>query len=268
MVRGFLNNIYEELFGTKDFTDVLNDKKELKKHFPYKGYLSKEGISSLEKELDFKIKNPAFFEQALIHRSYLGVAGEENLFSNERLEFLGDAVIGMVVAEYLFFSEKDNQEGELTKTRAKIVSRKSLAYCAKNLNLENFLFMSFSAKRSLETGSKSILADAMEAVIAAVYLDSDFNRVKEFIEKKIIFVLKESSMMKDRNFKSMLLEHVQAKGKEFPVYKVLDSKGPDHKKVFTIGVYIDEKLFETGTGNSKKEAEQKAASNALSKLNY
>ena len=268
MVKDFLNNIYEELFGSKDFSFILNNKEALKKHFPYKGFLDKETLSKLEEELEFKIKNPAFFEQALIHRSYLGVVEDDDVYSNERLEFLGDAVIGMVVAEYLFFSEKDNQEGELTKTRAKIVSRKSLAYCAKKLNLEEYLLLSFSAKRSLQSGSRSIPADAMEAIIAAVYLDSDFERVKEFIDKKIISVLKESTMMKDRNFKSMLLEYVQSHGKEVPVYKVIKDKGPDHKKIFTVGVYIDGERFETGTGKSKKEAEQMAANNALSKLNY
>ncbi len=223
-------------------------------------------ISRLENLIGIKINTVGIYEQAMIHRSYLQMIDEssdEN--SNERLEFLGDSILGMVVAEYLFFSNLNELEGALTKARAQIVNKKSLAYCSKRLNLDDFLLLSFSAKRSLESGSDSILADAMESLIAAVYLDNDFRTVKYFIYDNIISVVIDSDVYDDKNYKSMLLEEVQSHGYSYPRYAVLEESGPDHDKTFVVCVYVGEKEVAVGAGKNKKEAEQQAAKNALNK---
>lgn len=228
----------------------------------------KKTIKELESILGIKIKTKEFFERAFFHRSYLTCSNEAiDIDTNERLEFLGDAILGMVVGEYLFFNFPDKLEGDLTKTRAKIVSTKSLIFCAKKLNLEKFILLSTSAKKSLDSGKESILADLMEAVIAAIYLDYDYEKTKKFIINNIVNVISDTNLMDDKNYKSKLMESVQAEGIKFPEYKVLNESGPDHSKEFTIGVYINEKLVAKGIGHTKKDAEQMAAMNALKKIN-
>jgi ribonuclease-3 len=228
------------------------------------GLFDNETISELEDAIGLKIKAKGLYEQAMIHRSYLQMIDDDRQeISNERLEFLGDSILGMAVAEYLFFSNLQELEGNLTKTRAQIVNKKSLAYCSKKLKLENFLLLSFSAKRSLETGSESILADAMEALIAAVYLDNDFKTAKYFIYDNIISVVVDSEVYDDKNYKSILLEEVQSRGYSFPKYSVDKESGPDHDKTFVVSVFVEDRKIAIGSGKNKKEAEQQAAKNAL-----
>jgi ribonuclease III len=198
-----------------------------------------------------------------LHRSYLQVLNDNRLLSNERLEFLGDSILGMVVAEYLFSLHTHVPEGELTKMRSWLVNASSLAVCAKKIGLEKFIMLSYSAEKSLETGSESILSDALEAIIGAIYLDSGIETAREFITNSLLPIEMNSSAMKDRNYKSILLETVQAQGLESPKYYVIDEQGPDHDKLFIVGVYIDNLLTATGTGKNKKQAEQEAAKNAL-----
>ncbi len=198
-----------------------------------------------------------------MHRSYLQVIGSAGQFSNERLEFLGDSVLGMVVAEYLFSLHTEVLEGELTKMRSWLVNKTSLAICARKLQLDSFLMLSYSASRSLEHGSDSILSDALEAIIGAIYLDSGLETVKKFIIHSLLPIMISKSLMVDTNYKSNLLETVQALGKNAPKYIVHEESGPDHDKSFVVGVYVNDVLLATGTGKSKKQAEQTAAYNAL-----
>ena len=236
--------------------------------FPPMKILSGTRLHDLEKALGVKINNPAFFEQALTHRSYLQVLNSANYYSNERLEFLGDAILGMIIADYLFYLHRNVLEGELTKMRSWLVNKKSLSLCAQRLRLHEYMLLSYSASQSLQRGNESILADAVEALIAAVYLDSGFEETKKFIIHTLLPIMMGESMMQDTNFKSILLEYVQAQGRSAPRYVVLEEMGPDHDKEFTVAVFVDNDNLGVGTGKSKKMAEQKAAQVALEqKLN-
>jgi ribonuclease-3 len=188
--------------------------------------------------------------------------------SNERLEFLGDAILGMIVAEYLFSLHSNVPEGELTKMRSWLVNKESLALAAHKLNLTEFIMLSYSAEKSLHNGSDSILADCLEAVIAAIYIDSGFETTKKFVLNTLVPIMVNKSVMRDKNYKSLLLESVQAIGHTSPYYSVLKEHGPDHDKEFTVGVYVDNKLLATGSGKNKKQAEQDAAKTALHKNDF
>jgi ribonuclease III len=248
-----------------------------KKYFKFKsshssnlsvvGFLTEERKRMLEETLGIEIKHIELFEQALIHRSYLQVISTPGYLSNERLEFLGDSILGMIVSEHLFALHQEVLEGELTKMRSWIVNKNSLTLAAKKLKLDEFLMLSFSAEKSLKGGSDSILADAMEAIIAAIYLDSGIETTRTFIIDSILPIISKKNVMIDSNYKSLLLEDVQAQGHSSPVYNVIEEKGPDHDKEFTVGVYIDNDLYGIGKGKSKKQAEQFAAQEAIEKFN-
>lgn len=236
--------------------------------FPVVGLLTSEQKKELEGVLNASIKNPAFFEQALTHRSYLQTLNNPDAYSNERLEFLGDAILSMVIAEYLFYLRSDVSEGELTKMRSWLVNKKSLAYSARKLSLDEFLKVSVSARQSLDQGNDSMLADALEAIIAAVYLDSGWEAARQFIVRSVLSpVMNEESLMKDTNYKSILLEHSQALGTGIPKYIVVEESGPDHNRQFTIEVSIGSEIVGKGVGRNKKEAEQNAASAAVQRFN-
>lgn len=256
--------------GINSFTKAFfkeNQKANPGESFPKVGFLSLELQKELESVLGFEIIKPEIYEQALTHRSYLQVIPGK-FHSNERLEFLGDSVLGMVIADYLFSLHSNVLEGELTKMRSWLVNKNSLAVCAQQLQLDKFLMLSFSAAKSLESGSKSILSDAMEAIIGAIYLERGFESARVFITEKLIPLLMNKSIMVDTNYKSILLETVQSFGKPSPKYVVMDEKGPDHLKEFVVGVYVENELTGIGTGKSKKEAEQVAAKNALEQKNF
>lgn len=237
-----------------------------KEIFPPMGLLSDERVHELEEILGVTIHLPSLYEQALTHRSYLQVANTPDHRSNERLEFLGDAILGMVTAEYLFYNNREVLEGELTKMRSWIVNKKSLAVCARDLKLESYLFLSYSANQSLQRGNDSMLADALEAVIAAIYLDRGFEEVRRFIVEKLLPIMVRESLVHDTNFKSLLLESVQGRGHAAPRYVVVKEEGPDHEKHFTVNVLVDDKVIGSGSGKNKKEAEQAAAENGMSYL--
>lgn len=230
------------------------------------GFLTPDRKQLLEEKLGITIHRVELFEQALLHRSYLHLLPKGVFRSNERLEFLGDSVLGMVVSDFLFHQNEELLEGELTKIRSWLVNKHSLSICARKLELDKFLMVSFATAKSIERGSESILSDAMEAVIGAIYLDSGFEQVRNFIITRLIPLLQEENILEDRNFKSILMETVQAEGKQPPVYEVLDESGPSHDKTFVVGVFVDQVLLAKGIGKSKKEAEQDAARNALNYL--
>ena len=221
--------------------------------------LSPESVAQLESRLGVSIKTVSLFEQALTHRSYLQVVNSPDQHSNERLEFLGDSILGMITAEYLFYNNKNVLEGELTKMRSWLVNKKSLAICARAMHLEQHLLISYSAKQSLQRGNDSMLADALEAIIAAVYLDQGFDAVRRFIIDKMLPIMVQESLVHDTNYKSLLLETVQARGHSAPRYVVIAEEGPDHEKWFTVEVWVDDRCVGTGKGRNKKDAEQQAA---------
>lgn len=233
---------------------------------PRIGFLTPVRKQLLEEKLGITIYRVELFEQALLHRSYLHLLPKGIFRSNERLEFLGDSVLGMVVSDFLFHQNENLLEGELTKIRSWLVNKHSLSICARKLELDKFLMVSFATAKSIERGSESILSDAMEAIIGAIYLDSGFVQVRDFIITRLIPLLQEENILEDRNFKSILMETVQADGKHPPIYEVLEESGPSHDKTFVVGVFVDQVLLAKGIGKSKKEAEQDAARNALNYL--
>jgi len=206
------------------------------------------------------------FLQALLHRSYLQFVGE-GWSSNERLEFLGDAVLNSVVAEFLYAEYPGMEEGNLTKLRSRLVNRKILAQKAKDLQLGEYLLLSTSAAQSVGSGSDSIVADALEAVIGALYLDGGHRTAKEFILRTLLHdetII--SAALTDDNYKSALLEYSQGHSLGIPRYTVVREDGPEHDRRFTVEVFVGTQSVGLGIGRSKKDAEQAAASQALEKI--
>ena len=239
----------------KDFTS-----KEIQTSFP------QEKFNQLEKLIGAAIGDKNIYVEALIHRSYLE-ENEQFSLSNERLEFLGDSVLNLIIGEYLFNKFPNEEEGFLTKVRAKLVNRNALSLVADNLNLGEFLIISSSVPKSITHNSKSMLSDALEALIGAIYLDRGIETCKKFIQSKIIEpVLKNGEHLIDENYKSQLLEYAQANKLSIPVYQIVSEEGPHHDKTFIAEVIIGEKVLGEGKGKSKKEAEQNAAQVALKRV--
>ena len=226
-------------------------------------------ISKLEKVLKVKFKNKNLLIQAVVHRSYLNEHPEFKLDHNERLEFLGDAILEMVVTDHLY-KHYPNPEGELTNWRASLVNSITLANIAEQLGIEPFLYLSRGeAKDSNAKSRQYILANAMESIIGALYLDLGLIAIKKFIEKNIISKLKDILAKKLYiDPKSYFQEVAQEKLSITPIYKVLKSSGPDHAKIFEIGAYLEKDLVATGKGTSKQEAQIEAAKNALAQKNW
>jgi ribonuclease III len=262
-VKDFFLQLYDGVLRFSSLRKHLKFKTSHEGNFPKVGFLSLELKQNLENILGIKINREEIFEQALMHRSYLQVLGDSKFLSNERLEFFGDSVLGMVIAEYLFSLHTNTLEGDLTKMRSWLVNQNSLALCARKFHLDKFIMMSHSAAKSIEQGSNSILCDCLEAIIAAIYIDSGLESARKFILDSLLPILMSKRVMVDKNYKSILLETVQAHGKPSPKYIVLEEEGPDHDKEFKIGVYVEDVLLASGLGKSKKLAEQDAAHNAL-----
>ncbi len=207
----------------------------------------------------------ALLQQALTHKSYLGEAAEA--MSNERLEFLGDSVLGVVVAEYLYTQFPDRAEGDLAKAKAVAVSEPVLAESAKNLGLPDMLLMSAGEEASGGRKRLSILADAFEALVAVVYLDCGLEAARQFILRALESILIDIERQEHiRDYKTLLQEHTQGIHKRAPRYVVIEERGADHDKTFTIEARLDEKVLGRGEGKSKKQAEQAAALQALQGL--
>lgn len=218
------------------------------------------------KSLKIHFKNIDLLERVFIHRSYLNENRKENIKHNERLEFLGDAVLELIVTEHLY-NNYNNPEGELTNWRSAIVKGEMLCKVAKKLNMGTLLKLSKGEEKSGGKNRNLLLANAFEALIGAIYLDCGFDKSKEFIEKQIIVEL--PKIIEDGSFidaKSRLQEVIQEKKSITPEYKVLSEEGPDHAKEFKIGAYIGNKMIGEGKGSSKRKAEQEAAKQALAKL--
>ncbi len=217
-----------------------------------------------------KFKNLSLFTTALTHRSALNepsISGTSSTISNERLEFLGDAVLELVITNFLFEKFPDQPEGTLTAYRSALVRTETLAQVATELGLGEKLFLSKGEEAGGGRENISLLADTFEAVVGALYLDQGIDVVISFIEKVLtpkFEVIKEKKLYKDS--KSALQELLQAQGIEAPVYELIDEQGPDHAKVFTVSVKVKGEVAGLGTGNSKQVAQQQAATQALTKF--
>ena len=224
-------------------------------------------ITKLELLLGHQFKNRKWIYIALTHSSYANEHRKEDIKYNERLEFLGDSVLGLSISEYLFAKLEDLPEGELTKLRAVIVCESALAQVARKLKVGEFLRL---GKGEMLTGGReraSILADAMESIIGAIYMDSDFKTAKEFVLNQFDKIIRDAKMGKRfMDYKTELQEYIQKEGTSVIEYKVINEQGPDHQKIFEIEVYRNNNGIGKGKGHSKKEAEQNAALNALNNL--
>lgn len=224
-------------------------------------------IEKFEEIIDYKFENKEYILEALTHSSYSNENRKYNF--NERLEFLGDSVLGIIISDYLFNAEKKLPEGELTKLRANIVCEESLSDVAKEIQLGNYMLL---GKGEESTGGRkriSILADAFEAVIAAIYLDGGIENARKFILKYMEKIICDSRRGKIfRDYKTHLQEVLQEKGENSINiwYKLVEEKGPDHNKIFIMQVGMNEDILGVGEGKSKKEAEQLAARIALSNI--
>ena len=212
-----------------------------------------------------QFKNKDLYDQALTHRSWVNEhKGKRS--SNERLEFLGDAILEFIVSREIYKSFPDKEEGYLTALRANIVNTVSLAQVAQNIDLGKEIFLSKGEEDGGGRLNQSLLADTVEAIIGALFIDSDITACEKFIKDNLLFDLEEKAKMPLKDAKSRLQELVQAKGLSTPKYKLLSEEGPDHDKKFEIGVLVDEKEYGRGEGKSKSSAEQEAAKDALIKL--
>ena len=221
-------------------------------------------LKELEEKIDYRFRNPQLLRQALIHSSYANERHLKKHSDNERLEFLGDAVLELTSSEFLYEKYPDYAEGQLTKLRASLVCEPTLAFCTQELDLGRFLYLGKGEDHSGGRKRKSILSDALEAVIGAIYLDGGFANAKEFVLKYILTDIEHKQLFFDS--KTILQEVVQAKGNYALEYKVVHEAGPDHDKHFWVEVQMDETTIGAGEGHTKKAAEQEAAYQALLKI--
>ena len=221
-------------------------------------------MEALEEKLGYRFTNRAFLENALTHSSYANENKAKGLQSNERLEFLGDSVLGMVVADYLFRTHPDLPEGDLTRTRAALVFEGSLVEVAQCLELGAYLKLGKGEEAGGGRERPSIIADAVEAVLAAVYLDGGIGSARKLIQKFILD--REAEKSASRDYKTALQELVQRESGQVLGYQLIGAEGPDHAKIFSVEVDLNGIPIGQGRGRSKKEAEQNAAKAAIEKL--
>ena len=214
----------------------------------------------LEKIIGYHFKNKHYLTQALTHSSYANEKKLGKLGSNERLEFLGDAVLELISSDYLYARFTQIPEGELTKKRASLVCEPSLAYCAREFGLPQFLLLGKGEDMTGGRNRDSIVSDATEALLGAIYLDGGFANAKEFIHKYILTDIEHKQLFYDS--KTILQEVVQGEHEQL-TYVLTDESGPDHNKSFTVRACIGERVIGSGTGHTKKAAEQEAAYQAL-----
>lgn len=222
-------------------------------------------LQQLEKNLKVNLMNKKLLLEAITHSSY--VNSSKDIKHNERLEFLGDAVLELCISDYLFHNYPNKAEGELTRTRALIVCEPSLFEIAQSLKLGEFMLMSKGEELTGGRTRPSILADCVEAIIAAIYLDGGLEKAKEFIYRNFRSTVEKAMHNKIiLDYKTKLQELLQQKGQVSIVYNVVDYEGPPHRRTFNIEVLVDNEIKGNGSGFTKKEAEQNAAKKALENL--
>lgn len=223
-------------------------------------------MKKIEKTIGYTFKDPGLLELALTHSSHSNERGKGRLGCNERLEFLGDSILGYFTAEYLFGTYANKPEGEMTKMRAELVCEQSLARVAEKLGLGEYLRLGRGEELGGGRARPSINADAVEAVLAAIYLDGGAEAAKKFVYGFILAEAEKTVRAGSSDYKTMLQEHVQKGGGESPAYRMAGESGPDHNKTFMAEALICGEVMGAGSGRTKKEAEQNAARNALEKL--
>ena len=221
-------------------------------------------LHELQKNIGYQFKQETLLRQALTHSSYAHEKNMKDLMDNERLEFLGDAVLEVVSSEFLFKNHPEMNEGQMTKLRASLVCEQSLATCARSLELGNFLLLGNGEDLTGGRERDSILSDAWEALIGAMYLDGGFTSAKEFILKHVLTDIEHKKLFYDS--KTILQELIQNKYKKSLHYVLLLEDGPDHNKIFTVQAFMDEIPLLVGKGRTKKAAEQNAAYQSLLKF--
>ncbi len=222
-------------------------------------------IKELEAAIGYRFQNISLLQNALAHSSFANERWHNSLMSNERLEFLGDSVLGMLVAEYLYRTFPNRPEGELTRMRADMVCEKALTVVASQIGLGNHLLLGRGEEQGGGRSRESILADAVESVIAACYLDGGMEAAKQFVER---FVLTHVPVTRLTNtdYKTALQEMVQQKRNQILTYHLVGESGPDHDKKFSVELTLNGQVIGNGIGSSKKRAEQEAAKAALQRL--
>ena len=225
-------------------------------------------LAKLQKRLGLKFKNEGLLKQALVHRSYLNEHPNFEIGHNERLEFLGDAVLEIIVTEFLYLNFTKTPEGDLTNWRASLVNAKMLYEIAAEFGVEECLYLSRGEARDKNKKSRQfILANALEAILGAMYLDQGIAAVRKFVLKNIISKL--DDILKNQTYldpKSHFQEKAQEEKGITPHYQILDETGPDHAKTFKVGLYLEEELIATGSGSSKQEAQVDAAAKGIKKM--
>lgn len=219
-----------------------------------------DNIKELQSIIKYKFKNERLLKLALTHKSYSSENGI--LYCNERMEFLGDSILSAIVSSYLYNKYQDKEEGILSQIKAQIVSAANLAVWAKEIKLDKFILISKNEEKNSARKRDTLLCDSFEAVTGAIFLDGGFKVTKSFIET----FLKYHKQFKIIDYKTKLQEKIQSDFQTLPKYVVVKETGPDHDKKFEIAVYVKDKFFGKGTGNSKKQAEQFAARSALLKV--
>jgi len=222
-------------------------------------------LNELEVAIGYRFRNIGLLQNALAHSSYANERWHNSLMSNERLEFLGDSVLGMLVAEFLYRTFPDRPEGELTRMRADMVCEATLAQIANCLELGKYFLLGKGEEQGGGRTRNSILADAVESVIAACYLDGGMEAASAFVEK-FVLVNVPAKRMHNADYKTALQELVQQKKNQVLSYRLVGESGPDHDKQFTVELRLNDAVVGTGVGSSKKRAEQAAAHAAIEKL--
>ena len=223
-----------------------------------------EQLKEFQKKIGYQFQQEGLLRQALTHSSYANEHRMKKLSDNERLEFLGDAVLEIVTSDFLYHEHTDVPEGELTRVRASIVCEQTLAFCTRALNLGDYLLLGKGEDQTGGRKRKSILSDAFEAIIGAIYLDGGFANAKEFILKFVLNDIEHKKLFYDS--KTILQEMIQGRQEGELSYRIIEEKGPDHDKTFTAQVLVGTHVAGQGTGRTKKAAEQAAAYRAICDL--
>ncbi len=225
--------------------------------------MSEEKMAKLEQKIGYRFRNRLLLKQALTHSSYANEQKINKSGDYERLEFLGDAVLELVSSEYIYQNNPDMTEGKMTKFRSSIVCEPALAFCAREMGLEEYILLGKGEEATGGRNRDSIISDVMEAVIGAVYLDSGLKEAADYIHRVILSDLEHKQLFYDA--KTILQEEIQKENNGTLHYELLREDGPEHNKTFVVDVMIDDVRAGSGTGHSKKSAEQKAAYEALLK---
>lgn len=224
----------------------------------------KENLGELEKIIDYKFNNKSLLKNALIHTSYAHESSMETVKSNERLEFLGDTILNMIVSEYIYNKKPEISEGNMTKVRAEIICEDCLYEAALKLGYGDYILLGNGEIKNGGNRRPSILSDAFEAITAAIYLDSDFSKAKKFVLSALKEKIDKVVMnIGDKDHKTKLQELLQMKSRGKISYEIIKEDGPEHEKEYTSVVKFNDKILGQGMGKSKKEAEQNAAGDAL-----